>query len=93
MQSDHPDRNVVRRRHNFDRNPRGQQTDCCHGERGRETTRPMMDKDQNRVVSKDEFMQFIGQTFDRLEVNRTGTLAPRELQRTVMIAHSQKCAQ
>jgi hypothetical protein len=26
MQSNHPDRNVVRRRHNFDRNPRGQQT-------------------------------------------------------------------
>jgi hypothetical protein len=28
---------------------------------------PMMDKDQK---SKDEFMQFIGQTFDRLDVNR-----------------------
>jgi hypothetical protein len=45
---------------------------------------PMMDKDQNGVVSKDEFMQFIGETFDRLDVNKTGTLAPRELQRTAI---------
>jgi len=39
----------------------------------------MMDKDMNGVVSKDEFMQFMGQTFDRLDVNKSGTLEPREL--------------
>jgi Ca2+-binding EF-hand superfamily protein len=39
----------------------------------------MMDKDMNGVVSKDEFMQFMGQTFDRLDVNKSGTLEPAEL--------------
>jgi hypothetical protein len=44
----------------------------------------MMDKDRNGVVSKDEFMQFMGQTFDRLDVNKSGTLEPRELQPLTM---------
>lgn len=39
----------------------------------------MMDNDMNGVVTKDEFMQFMGQTFDRLDVNKSGTLEPREL--------------
>ena len=39
----------------------------------------MMDKDMNGVVSKDEFMEFMGQTFDRLDINKSGTLEPREL--------------
>jgi Ca2+-binding EF-hand superfamily protein len=39
----------------------------------------MMDKDMNGVVSKEEFTQFMGQTFDRLDVNKSGTLEPREL--------------
>jgi hypothetical protein len=39
----------------------------------------MMDKDMNGVVSRDEFMQFMGQTFDRLDVNKSGTLEPKEL--------------
>ena len=39
----------------------------------------MMDKDQNGAVSKDEFMQFMSQTFDRLDVNRSGQLEPGEL--------------
>jgi Ca2+-binding EF-hand superfamily protein len=39
----------------------------------------MTDKDMNGVVSKDEFMQFMGQTFDRLDVNKSGTLEPGEL--------------
>jgi hypothetical protein len=38
----------------------------------------MMDKDRNDVVSKDEFMQFMGDTFDRLDVNKRGTLEHRE---------------
>jgi hypothetical protein len=39
----------------------------------------MMDKDKNGVVSKQEFMDFMSQTFDRLDINRSGTLEPREL--------------
>jgi translation elongation factor P/translation initiation factor 5A len=38
----------------------------------------LMDKDMNRLVSKDEFMRFMDQTFDRLDVNKSGTLEPRE---------------
>jgi Ca2+-binding EF-hand superfamily protein len=39
----------------------------------------MMDKDMNGVVSKDEFIQFMSQEFDRLDVNKNGTLEPGEL--------------
>jgi hypothetical protein len=41
----------------------------------------MMDADQNGVVSKDEFMNFmsLSQTFDRLDINRGGVLKPNEL--------------
>ncbi len=39
----------------------------------------MMDKDMNGVVSKQEFMDFMSQTFDRLDINRSGTLERREL--------------
>jgi len=39
----------------------------------------MMDKDMNGVVSRSEFMDFMGQTFDRLDINKSGTLEPREL--------------
>jgi hypothetical protein len=39
----------------------------------------MMDKDMNGVVSKQEFMDFMSQTFDRLDINRSGTLEPREV--------------
>jgi hypothetical protein len=38
----------------------------------------MMDKDKNGTVSKDEFLQFMGQEFDRVDVNKNGTLEPRE---------------
>jgi Ca2+-binding EF-hand superfamily protein len=39
----------------------------------------MMDKDQNGSVSKEEFMDFMSQTFDRLDVNKSGALEPNEL--------------
>jgi hypothetical protein len=39
----------------------------------------MMDKDQNGVVSKDEFIQFMSEEFDRLDVNKSSTLEPNEL--------------
>jgi Ca2+-binding EF-hand superfamily protein len=39
----------------------------------------MMDADKNGTVSKDEFMNYMSQTFDRLDVNRNGQLEPNEL--------------
>jgi Ca2+-binding EF-hand superfamily protein len=39
----------------------------------------MMDKDQNGVVSKEEFMQYMGEVFDRLDVNRSGQLEANEV--------------
>lgn len=41
----------------------------------------MMDKDQNGVVSKEEFMDFMSQTFDRIDINKSGALERNELQR------------
>ena len=38
----------------------------------------LMDKDRNGSVSKDEFMQFMSQTFDRLDVNKGGELESKE---------------
>jgi hypothetical protein len=38
----------------------------------------LMDKDRNGSVSKDEFMQFMSQTFDRLDVNKSGQLESKE---------------
>jgi Ca2+-binding EF-hand superfamily protein len=39
----------------------------------------MMDKDKNGTVSKDEFLQFMGREFDRLDVDKSGTLERKEL--------------
>jgi Ca2+-binding EF-hand superfamily protein len=39
----------------------------------------MMDKDKNGSVSKDEFMQFMSAEFDRLDVDKSGTLEHKEL--------------
>jgi Ca2+-binding EF-hand superfamily protein len=44
----------------------------------------MMDKDRNGAVSKDEFIQFMGRTFDRLDVNKSGTLERKELLRAAI---------
>jgi Ca2+-binding EF-hand superfamily protein len=38
-----------------------------------------MDKDKNGAVSKDEFMEYMSQTFDRLDVNKGGQLERSEL--------------
>ncbi|MGO8911486.1 MAG: hypothetical protein ACLQDM_19490 [Bradyrhizobium sp.] len=40
----------------------------------------LMDKDMNGSVSKEEFMDFMSQTFDRLDVNKSGQLESEELQ-------------
>jgi Ca2+-binding EF-hand superfamily protein len=39
----------------------------------------MMDKDRNGSVSKDEFLEFMGKEFDRLDVDKNGSLQPAEL--------------
>jgi len=39
----------------------------------------MMDKDMNGVVSKQEFMDFMSQTFDHLDINASGQLEPNEV--------------
>jgi hypothetical protein len=39
----------------------------------------MMDKDKDGIVSKDEFLQFMSQEFDRLDVNKNGQLELQEL--------------
>jgi len=41
----------------------------------------LMDKDKNGTVSKDEFLQFMSQTYDSLDVNRSHQLEPKELRR------------
>jgi Ca2+-binding EF-hand superfamily protein len=40
-----------------------------------------MDADKNGSVSKEEFMNYMSQTFDRLDVDKSGTLEPNELRR------------
>jgi len=42
----------------------------------------MMDRDRNGRVSKDEFLQFIGAEFDRLDTDRSGELTHEELRRS-----------
>jgi hypothetical protein len=39
----------------------------------------IMDTDKNGVVSKDEFMNFMSQRFDRLDANKSGTLEFNEI--------------
>ena len=39
----------------------------------------MMDKDINGAVSKQEFMDFMSQTFDHLDINASGQLEPSEV--------------
>lgn len=39
----------------------------------------MMDRDQNGTVSKDEFLQYMSQTYDRLDVNGNQQLESHEL--------------
>jgi len=41
----------------------------------------MMDADKNGVISKEEFMNFMSQTYDRLDVNRNEQLEPSEIMR------------
>jgi hypothetical protein len=38
----------------------------------------LMDKDRNGAVSRDEFMQFMSQSFDRFDVDRSGGIDSKE---------------
>src|ERR1700680_1188390 len=39
----------------------------------------VVDRDMNGTVSRDEFLQFMGRAFDRLDTNRSGQLEASEL--------------
>ena len=43
----------------------------------------LMDTDRNGKVSKEEFMQFMEQEFDRLDTNKDGVLDVSELEKLV----------
>ncbi len=48
----------------------------------------LMDRDQNGHVSRAEFMGFMAAEFNRLDVDRSGALTPRELSRTILRVQS-----
>jgi hypothetical protein len=50
----------------------------------------LMDKDKNGQVSKAEFMQFMGEEFDRIDVDRSGSLTRGELSQSVIIGGPRK---
>jgi len=52
-----------------------------------------MDKDMNGTVSKDEFLQFMGQMFDRFDVNRSNQLEPTELKNVAFGADKRTVAE
>ena len=52
-----------------------------------------MDKDMNGTVSKDEFLQFMGQMFDRFDVNRSNQLEPTELRNVAFGADKRTVAE
>ena len=52
-----------------------------------------MDKDMNGTVSKDEFLQFMGEMFDRYDVNRSNQLEPTELRNVAFGADKRTVAE
>ena len=42
----------------------------------------LMDTDKNGKITKEEWMKFMEQEFDRLDTDKSGALDPKELQRT-----------
>jgi Ca2+-binding EF-hand superfamily protein len=52
-----------------------------------------MDKDMNGTVSKDEFLQFMGEMFDRFDVNRSNQLEPTELRNVAFGADKRTVAE
>jgi hypothetical protein len=78
------DRDVVRRRRSIDCSPRHQRVDCCDGTKGWETATAHDRQRPNGVVSKDEFLHFMGRVFDRIDADKDGTLEPKEQQQTAI---------
>ena len=66
-QSNRPGRNVVRRRHDVDAAFAASRQTVATADRGVRQLVRVMDKDENGVVSKEEFMEFMGRTFDRID--------------------------
>jgi Ca2+-binding EF-hand superfamily protein len=52
-----------------------------------------MDKDMNGTVSKDEFLQFMGEMFDRFDVNRSNQLERTELRNVAFGADKRTVAE
>jgi Ca2+-binding EF-hand superfamily protein len=52
-----------------------------------------MDKDMNGTVSKDEFLEFMGQMFDRFDINRSNQLEPTELRNVAFGADKRTVAE
>jgi hypothetical protein len=48
-------------------------------DRDARTLARLMDRDQNGTVSKDEFLKFMGQRFDRIDANKNGALEHAEV--------------
>ena len=44
----------------------------------------LMDKDKNGQVSRAEFMRFMEAEFNRLDVDHSGELTPKELSRSIL---------
>jgi EF hand len=49
------------------------------GARDAENPIRLMDQDKNGVVSKEEFLRFMGAEFDRVDADRSGGLTAKEL--------------
>jgi len=47
----------------------------------------LMDRDQNGKVSREEFMNFMTQEFERLDINKDGELDVKELTQTRLMPH------
>lgn len=67
--------------------PSGRRTNAAASRNVRQLT-AMMDRDKNGAVSKEEFLDFMSQTFDRADVNHDARLAPAEVGRFTNIYES-----
>jgi len=50
----------------------------------------LIDKDRSGQVSKEEFLQFMGQEFDRIDADKNGSLTRTELSQSVIIGGTHK---
>lgn len=50
----------------------------------------LIDKDRSGQVSKEEFLQFMGEEFDRIDADKSGTLTRTELSQSVIVGGGRK---